>query len=125
VQDTVRGILDQIASVRHDMAQTIGWAEVELQNTTAIFAALERTESDVASLGVANRVILQGSQAILDAATQTAMGARQVAAAAEEASGAARQAATAATQQAQSAEDLAAAIEEIASLADELKQQNG
>lgn len=125
VQDTVRSILDQIASVRHEMEQTIGWAEIELQNAASIFAALERTETDVASLGAANRVILQGSQAILDAAAQTATGARQVAAAAEEASGAARQAATAASQQAQSAEDLAAAIEEIASLADELKQQNG
>ncbi|WP_438646687.1 methyl-accepting chemotaxis protein [Salinarimonas soli] len=124
VQDTVRGILDQIASVRHEMGQTVAWAETELQNAASIFAALERTETDVASLGAANRLILQGAQAILDAATQTAAGARQVAAAAEEASGAARQAAAAATEQAQSAEDLAAAIEEIASLADELKQQD-
>ncbi len=124
VKDTVRGILDQIASVRRETEQTIASAEIEAQNASAVFAALERIEGDVAALGASNRAILQGSQAILAAATETGVGARQIAAAAEEAGAASRQAAAAASQQAQGAEDLAAAIEEIASLADEMKQQD-
>ena len=124
VKDTVRGILDQIASVRREMEQTIASAEIEAQNTAAVFTALERIEGDIATLGASNRVILQGSQASLAAATETGVGARQIAAAAEEAGAASRQAAAAASEQAQGAEDLAAAIEEIASLADELKQQD-
>jgi methyl-accepting chemotaxis protein len=106
------------------MEQTIASAEIEAQNTAAVFTALERIEGDIATLGASNRVILQGSQAILAAATETGVGARQIAAAAEEAGAASRQAAAAASEQAQGAEDLAAAIEEIASLADELKQQD-
>ncbi|HYF56186.1 MAG TPA: methyl-accepting chemotaxis protein, partial [Salinarimonas sp.] len=124
VKDTVRGILDQIASVRREMEQTMTSAEIEVQNASVVFTSLERIEEDVAALGAGNQVILRGSQAILAAATETAAGARQIAAAAEEAGAASRQAAAASSEQAQGAEDLAAAIEEIASLADELKQQN-
>jgi methyl-accepting chemotaxis protein len=125
IKDTVRDILDQIASLRRDLEQVIAAAELEIQTNRALIVALEKLDGDVAAMSEASAVILAGAEAILSAAGQTAAGARQIAAAAEEASSAARQAATAATQQARGAEDLAAAIEEIASLADDLQRQNG
>jgi methyl-accepting chemotaxis protein len=124
-KDTVRGILDQIGSLRRDLEQVITAAEIEVQTNRTIFASLQKLDDDVAGMSAANAAILQGTQSIMAATTQTASGARQIAAAAEEASAASRQAATASGQQARGAEDLAAAIEEIASLADELKLQNG
>ena len=124
IKETVTGILDQIGALRRDLEQVIAAGEVEVQNNRTIFASLERLDAEVGALRDVNGVILEGAEAILSAAVQTADGARQIAAAAEEASAASRQAAAAATQQARGAEDLAAAIEEIASLADELKQQN-
>jgi methyl-accepting chemotaxis protein len=123
-KETVRGILDQAASVRRDLDQIVVSGELEVQNNQAIFQVLERVGDDVAALSASNGEILQSAGAILGATVEIATGARQIAAAAEEASAASRQAATASTQQARGAEDLAAAIEEIASLADELKSQN-
>jgi len=122
IKATVASILDQIATLRRDLEQVIGVAEIELQGNHAIIASLEKLDDDVAALQAANRTISEGAEAILAAAVQTAGGARQIAAAAEEASAASREAATASSEQARGAEDLAAAIEEIASLADELKQ---
>ena len=124
-KDTVRGILEQIASLRRDGEQIIGAGEIEMQNNRAIFVSLERLDGDVAAMKSANQVILEQAESILSSSAQAAAGAKQIATAAEEASSAARQAATAASQQARGAEDLAAAIEEIASLADELKIRNG
>jgi methyl-accepting chemotaxis protein len=121
VKDTVRGILNQIASMRRDLEQSIAVAEAETQNNRMISAALDRVDSDVAALNASGRIILEGADAIRSASEQTATAAKQVAAAAEESNAASRQAATASSQQAQGAEDLAAAIEEIASLAEELK----
>jgi methyl-accepting chemotaxis protein len=125
VKDSVRSILDQIAVLRRDLEQVIGAAEVEVQNNRAVVQVLENVKNDMASLGAANRSILQGADAILVAAGEMSSAAKQVAAAAEEANSASRQAATASTEQAKGADDLAAAIEEIASLSDELKNQNG
>ena len=125
VKETVRGIIDQIASVRRDLEQIINVAEAETDKNQALFGALETIEVDVAAMGAGSKTILEGAEAIMIAVGQAAAGARQIAAAAEEAGAASRQAAAASTQQAQSAEDLAAAIEEIASLADELKHANG
>ncbi len=125
VKDTVRGILDQINSLRHDLEQIIATAELEVQGNRAILAALQNLDGDVASLIEANRAISEGADAIAVATTQMSVAARQIAAAAEEANSASREAATASSQQARGAEDLAAAIEEIAALADELKQQDG
>ncbi len=125
VKDTVRSILDQINSLRHDLEQIIATAELEVQGNRAILAALQNLDGDVASLIEANRAISEGADAIAVATTQMSVAARQVAAAAEEANSASREAATASSQQARGAEDLAAAIEEIAALADELKQQDG
>jgi methyl-accepting chemotaxis protein len=125
VKDTVRGILDQIASLRRDCEQMVLNAESEIQNNRAIFSGLERLESDVRSMGAANTAILHGTNAIMESAAQSVAGARQIAAAAEEASAAGQQATTAAAEQARGAEDLAAAVEEIASLAEELKRRDG
>jgi methyl-accepting chemotaxis protein len=125
VKDSVRGILDQIGTLRRDLELAISTAELEVQNSRATSAALEKLDVDVLAMSAANKTILQGADAILAAAAQTAAGARQIAAAAEEAGTAARGAATASSQQARGAEDLAAAVEDIAALADELKQQNG
>jgi methyl-accepting chemotaxis protein len=125
VKDTVRGILDQIASLRRDCEQMVLNAESEIQNNRAIFSGLERLDGDVRAMGEANTAILHGANAIMDSATQSVAGAQQIAAAAEEASAAGQQAATAAAEQARGAEDLAAAVEEIASLAEELKRRDG
>ena len=125
VKDTVRGIIDQIASVRRDLEQIIGVGESEVEKNRGLFGVLEGIDTDVAALGAGSAAILQGADAIMVAVGQAAAGARQIAAAAEEASAASRQAAVAAGEQARGAEDLAAAIEEIASLADELTSGNG
>jgi methyl-accepting chemotaxis protein len=125
IKETVLGILDQIAMLRRDLEQVAATAEAEVQTNRAVAGSLEKLQTEVLELEAANAAILEGADAILQSAVQTAAGSRQIAAAAEEASAAARQAASAATQQARGAEDLAAAIEEIASLADELKAQNG
>ncbi len=125
VKDTVRGTLEQINSLRHDLEQIIATAELEVQANRAILTALKNLDEDVASLTEANKSISEGADAIVLAATQMSAGARQIAAAAAQASSASREAAAASSQQARGAEDLAAAIEEIASLADELKQQHG
>jgi methyl-accepting chemotaxis protein len=125
VKDTVRGILDQIASLRRDCEQMVLNAESEIQNNRAIFSGLEKLDGDVRSMAEANTTILHGVNAIMQAAAQSVAGAQQIAAAAEEASAAGQQAATASAQQARGVEDLAAAVEEIASLAEELKRRDG
>jgi methyl-accepting chemotaxis protein len=124
VKDTVRGILDQIASLRRDCEQMVLSAESEIQNNRAIFAGLEKLDGDVRAMGASNTAILHAANAIMDSASQSVTGARQIAAAAEEASAAGQEAATASSQQAQGVEDLAAAVEEIASLAEELKRRD-
>jgi methyl-accepting chemotaxis protein len=125
IKDTIRGILDQISVLRRDIEQIIAAGNLEVQNNRAVVKTLENMTGEIVALGSANKTVLQGLDAILSAAGQTASAARQIAAAAEEASSASRQAATASAEQAQGADDLAAAIEEIASLSDELKNQNG
>lgn len=124
VKDTVRGIVDQLASVRRDLEQINALSEVEAQKNQAISEALAKLDTDVTALSTANSIILEGADAILAAIAQAAQGAQQIAAAADEAGTASRQAASASAEQAQGAEDLAAAIEEIASLADELRHPN-
>jgi methyl-accepting chemotaxis protein len=123
-KETVRGILDQIATLKRDFDQVIVATEIELQNNRGLFDTLAKVDVDLGALTAANRAVLEGAEGILASAAETAVGARQIAAAAEQARGAARQAAAAATEQASGADDLAAAIEEIASLADALKQQH-
>jgi methyl-accepting chemotaxis protein len=125
VKDTVRSIIDQIASVRRDLEQIIAAAEGEVEKNKGLFGTLDSINTDVAALGAGSRLILQGADAIMVAVGQASAGARQIAAAAEQAGAASREAAAAAAEQARGAEDLAAAIEEIASLADELKTANG
>jgi methyl-accepting chemotaxis protein len=123
-KDTVRGILDQLASLQRDLDLIITSSELQVESNREAAAALGRIGIDIQALAAASQVIVDGSQAILAAAVETATGARQIATAAEEASTASREAATAAAEQSQGAEELAAAIEEIGSLADELRHQN-
>jgi methyl-accepting chemotaxis protein len=123
VKDTVRTIIDQVASVQRDLEDINALSQAEVQKSRLISEALARTDTEVAALSAAGADILQGAEAILAALAQTVQGARQIAAAAEQSSAASRQAASASAEQAQGAEDLAAAIEEIASLADELGHQ--
>jgi methyl-accepting chemotaxis protein len=125
IKDTVRGVLDQIASLRRDCEQMILNAEAEILTNRGIFSALEKLDGEVATMSAANTTIMQWAEAIKSLAAQSATGGQQIAAAAEEARAATQQAATAAAQQARGAEDLAAAIEEIASLADELRRPDG
>jgi methyl-accepting chemotaxis protein len=123
-KDTVRGILDQIATLKRDLDQVIVASEIELQNNRGLFDTLAKVDADLEALTAANCTVLDGAEGILASAAETAAGARQIATAAEQARNASRQAAAAATEQASGADDLAAAIEEIASLADALKQQH-
>jgi methyl-accepting chemotaxis protein len=123
-KDSVREILDQIAVLKADLEQFIVSTEIEVQNSRVVTGGLQKIEIDVATLGAASKVILEGAEGILAATSEITAAARQIATAAEEASTASREAATAATQQSRGAEDLAAAIEEIAALAGELKQQS-
>ncbi len=121
IKEMVRAIMDQIATVRRDLEQSIGRMEAEAERHTTIGAAFATMGAEVSALSEANTAILQGAERMLGDLAASANGARQIAAAAEEANTASAQAATASAQQAKGAEDLAAAIEEIASLADELK----
>ena len=123
-KDTVRGILDQIATLQRELDQIIVSGEIEVQNNLSVTASLARISTEVEALGRGSGAIAEGALAILAAAAEAAAGARQVASAAEQASAASREAATAAAEQSQGAEDLAAAIEEIGSLANELQRQN-
>ena len=120
VKDTVRGIIDQVASAQRDLEQINALLQAEVEKNRAISEALARMDGDLAALRSANVVIQQGADAMLAAFTEVTQGARQIAAAADQSSAASRQVASASAEQAQGAEDLAAAIEEIASLADEL-----
>jgi methyl-accepting chemotaxis protein len=123
-KDTVRGILDQIMTLRTDLEQITLVTEVEVQNNRAVSTALRAIEKDIAALAAGSKLILEGTENILESTTEIAKAARQIASAAEESSAASREAATAATEQSRGVEDLAAAIEEIATLADELKRQS-
>jgi methyl-accepting chemotaxis protein len=122
--DTVRGILDQIATLKNDLEQVIIATEAEVQNNRMIFASLQKITGDIGALGASSQSMLEGADDILASTVEMATAARQIATAAEEAGTASREAATAATQQSSGVDDLAAAIEEIASLADELRQQS-
>jgi methyl-accepting chemotaxis protein len=121
--DTVRGILDQISTLKSDLEQIVAAAEMEVQNNSAVSASLHKIAKDIGVMGAASKSVADGAGDILLSTTQMGKAAGQIATAAEEASAAAREAATAAAQQASGVEDLAAAIEEVASLADVLKQQ--
>ena len=123
-KDTVRGILDQIGTLKSDLQQITGAAEAEVQKNQAVSASLLQLTDDVTTLATASKSILAGADRVLLATTEIAQAAQQVAAAAEQASTASREAATAANEQSRGAEDLAAAIEEIASLADAMRQQS-
>jgi methyl-accepting chemotaxis protein len=123
-KDAVRGILDQVATLKRDLEQVAVNAEIELQGSRAIFLALDKLDTDLTALSAANRAILEGAEIILGNVGETAAGARQIAAAAEQARSASRLAAAASTEQAQGADELAATVEEIASLADALKPRH-
>jgi methyl-accepting chemotaxis protein len=125
IKDTVRAMMDRIASVRRDLEQTIGLIDAELSKAAAIADAFVAVDAEMTAMSVANAAVLEGAEAMQSDLAASANGARQIAAAAEETSAASAQAVTASAQQAKGAEDLAAAIEEIASLADELKPSNG
>ena len=125
IKDRVRTIDDQISAARRDLEQLLMGADVEMQKSRAIIAALDMIETDVAGMQSDGAEIGRGAEAVLVAVGQASQGARSIAAAAEETSSAATEAATAARQQARGADDLAAATEEIASLADELQGGSG
>lgn len=123
-KDAVRGILDQIGTLKSDLQQIIATAGVEVQNNQVVSVSLVQLAEEVKALGLASKSILHGAEKVLAATTEMSQAAQQVATAAEEASVASREASTAAAQQSRGAEDLAAAIEEIASLAGALRQQS-
>ena len=124
VKDTVRGIIEQIASVRRNLDHITEAGEAEAERNGLLFGAIDRIELDLAALAQA-KPIHPRRRAVFGRCRRALSGARQIAAAAEEASSASRQAAVTAGQQAKGAEDLAAAIEEIASLADAINAANG
>jgi methyl-accepting chemotaxis protein len=117
-KNTVRAILDQIATLKRDLEQIIAISEVEGDNNAEVVVHLQRLGEDIEKLAASNRAIVDRADDIMTGSAEASGGARQIATAAEEASAASRQAAAAANEQTRGAEDLAAAIEEIASLAD-------
>jgi methyl-accepting chemotaxis protein len=125
IRDTVDSVIEQMTSARRDLDQVLTSAEAEVERSKGILGPLDAMAADIGFLIEGSRVVQQGAEAILSAATQAAAGGRQIAAAAEQTSTAARQAATASEEQARGTENLAAAVEEIASLAEELKSKNG
>jgi methyl-accepting chemotaxis protein len=125
IKDRVRTIHDQISTVRRDLEQLLLGADIEMQKSRAIVAALDLIETDIAGVRGDGEEIGRGAEAVLVAVGQASQGARGIAAAAEETSSAATEAATAAREQARGADDLAAATEEIASLADDLQDSAG
>ena len=85
IKDTVRGIIDQIASVHRDLDQQVGAGEAEVEKNRLIYVALDKVDTDVAALAQANAAIRRGAEVILAAAAESAGAARQMAAGAEEA----------------------------------------
>jgi methyl-accepting chemotaxis protein len=125
IKDTVKSIIDQTASVRRELEQTIVTAEAETQRSASVLQSFEVVETDIRDIASGSEDILKSADAILMSLGQAMRGAQQVAAAAEQAGSASAEASAAAKQQAAGAETLAAAIEEIASLAEELQRRNG
>jgi methyl-accepting chemotaxis protein len=119
--DTVRGILDQIVTLKSDLDRFAATAEVEVENNRAVFVSMDKVDAELALLAAAADALSQSAEVVLANVSDAAASARQIATAAEQAGAASRQAAAASGEQAQGAEDLAAAIEEIASLAEAMK----
>ncbi len=123
--DIVRTMQEQIATVRRDLEQVIGAAEVEIGRNRAFVERFRAMIEDLQAARGANDAILAGAQDILRSVREIRSGTNQIAEAADLANGAAREAGAAARQQAQGAELLAAAIEEIAQIATALAAQAG
>lgn len=121
--DIVRTMQEQIATVRRDLEQVIGAAEVEIGRNRAFVERFRAMIEDLQAARGANDAILAGTQDILRSVREIRSGTTQIAEAADLANGAAREAGAAARQQAQGAELLAAAIEEIAQIATALAAQ--
>lgn len=124
VKDIVRGILNQIGTVKRDLELVAMGAQAEIGKGRAIMDRLSAMDADTLAIGKGSQEILDASQAVLIAVQQVQKGTEQIAAVAQQASAAAIEAATAARQQSRGAEDLAAAVEEIASLADAVLTAN-
>ena len=119
IKATVTGILDQIATLRRDIEQVLGSAEIEVQTNRAIIAALEKLDDDIAALQSARNLAIRPG--LLDGDPRRGRDADPPAGRAPDRrrrGGSRRrrraEAATAASQQSRAAEDPAAAIEEIA-----------
>lgn len=121
--DIVRTMQEQIATVRRDLEQVIGAAEVEIGRNRAFVERFRAMIEDLQAARGANDAILAETQDILRSVREIRSGTTQIAEAADLANGAAREAGAAARQQAQGAELLAAAIEEIAQIATALAAQ--
>lgn len=124
VKDIVRGILNQIGTVKRDLELVAMGAQAEIGKGRAIMDRLSAMDADTVAIGNGSQEILDSSQAVLIAVQQVQKGTEQIAAAAQQAGAAAVEAATAARQQSRGAEDLAAAVEQIASLADAVLTDN-
>lgn len=124
VKDTVRNVIEQIASVRLSLTQLTESGAAEAEKNRELVAALDKAALELAALAAATLSIQRGLQSIDDAVAETLTGAQQIATAASGSAEAARQSALAASEQARKAKGLAAAIAEIASLAGQLDSEN-
>jgi len=123
--DIVRTMQDQVATVRRDLEQVVGAAEVEIGRNRAVVERFGTTVDELKAARASNAAILAVTEDILRSVREVRSGTNQIAEAADLASGAVREAGAAARQQAQGAEALAAAIEEIAQIATALSLQAG
>ena len=74
VKDTVRGIIDQVASVQRDLEQINALSEGEVQKNRAISEALGRMDGEVAALSSGKFGHFRGADEILAAVTEVVQG---------------------------------------------------
>jgi methyl-accepting chemotaxis protein len=121
IKDLVKGVQDQIATVRRELEEIGGVSRAEVEKAGSVTTSLVAVVSDMTVIADKNQEIARGSAEIVAALGALKKTMSQIAAAAEEASKAASESAAAAEEQSRSADELARAVDEIASLADELQ----
>jgi methyl-accepting chemotaxis protein len=121
IKDLVKGVQDQITTVRRELEEIGTVSRAEVEKAGLITAGLVGVVGEMAVVAGKNQDISKGAGEIVAALGTIKKTMSQIAAAAEEASKAASESSAAAEEQSKSAEELARAIDEVSSLADELQ----
>ena len=121
IKDLVKGVQDQVVTVRGDLREIVDAEIAEVEKAKALTTGLLTVAKDTELIVAGNKDIDKASGEILTALNEARKAIEQISAAAQQANRASQEATSAATQQGDGAKELARAIEEIASLADELQ----